>query len=74
MNTETDGAIEILSRIKQVRKESIDRLMGLTSNQKKVLVELRETVPSKAKWRLQEALERSEHAHGRALLLKDMIP
>ena len=74
MNTETDGAIEILSRIKQVRKESIDRLMGLTSNQKKVLVELREKVPSKVKWRLQEALKRSEHAHGRALLLKDMIP
>ena len=60
--------------LKQVRKESIDRLMGLTSNQKKVLVELREKVPSKVKWRLQEALKRSEHAHGRALLLKDMIP
>jgi hypothetical protein len=74
MNTETDGAIEILSRSKQVRKESLERLMGLTSNQETVLLELMEKVPSKAKWRLQEALERSEHAHGRALLLKDMIP
>jgi hypothetical protein len=74
MNTETDGAIEILSRSKQVRRESIDRLMGLTSNQKAVLLELMEKVPSKAKMRLQEALKRSEQAHGRALLLKDMIP
>jgi hypothetical protein len=48
--------------------------MGLTSNQKTVLLELMGKVPSKAKWRLQEALERSEHAHGRAILLKDMIP
>ena len=74
MNTETDGAIEMLSRSKQVRGESIDRLMGLTSNQKTVLLELMEKVPSKAQWRLQEALKRSEHAHGRALLLKDMVP
>ncbi len=74
MNTETDGAIEILSRSKQVRKESIDRLTELTSNQKTVLVDLMERVPLKAKSRLQEALTRSEHAHGRALLLKDMIP
>jgi len=74
MNTETDGAIEMLSRSKQVRRESIDRLMGLTSNQKTVLLELMEKVPSKAKMRLQEALKRSEQAHGRALLLKDMIP
>jgi hypothetical protein len=48
--------------------------MGLTSNQKVVLLELMEKVPSKAKMRLQEALKRSEQAHGRALLLKDMIP
>jgi hypothetical protein len=74
MNTETDGAIEILSQNKQAGNESIDRLMGLTSNQKAVLTELIEKVPPKAKWRLQEALKRSEHAHGRALLLKDMIP
>jgi hypothetical protein len=74
MNTETDGAIEILSRSKQVRKESIDRLTGLTFNQKTVLLELMGKVPSKAKMRLQEALKRSEQAHGRALLLKDMIP
>jgi hypothetical protein len=74
MNTETDGAIEMLSRSKQVRRESLDRLMEMTSNQKTVLLELMGKVPSKAKLKLQEALERSEHAHGRALLLEDSIP
>jgi hypothetical protein len=73
MNTETEGAIEILSRNKQVGNESIDRLMGLTSNQKTVLGELMEKVPSKAKLKLQEALARSEHARGRAQLLKDRM-
>jgi len=74
MNTETDGAIEILSRNKQIGNESIGRLMGLTSNQKAVLQDLMGKVPLKAKLKLQEALKQSEHAHGRALLLKDRVP
>lgn len=73
MNTETEGAVEILSRNKQVGNESIDRLMGLTSNQKVVLTELIEKVPLKAKWGLQQALQRCEDAHARAVLLKDKI-
>jgi len=73
MNTETNGAIEILSRNKQVGNESIGRLMALTSNQKAVLQELMEKVPLKAKLKLQEALTRSEHARGRALSLKDRM-
>ncbi len=73
MSAETDGAIEILSRNKQVGNESIDRLMGLTSNQKAVLAELVEKVPLKAKLKLQEALKRSEYARGQTLSLKDRI-
>ncbi len=74
MDAETDGAIEMLSRSKKVRKESIDRLTELTSNQKTELLELMEEAPSTVKWNLQEALKRSEHAHGRALQLQDRIP
>jgi len=73
MNTETDGAIEILSRNKQIGNESIGRLMALTSNQKAVLQELMGKVPLKAKLKLQAALTRSEHAQGRALSLKDRM-
>jgi hypothetical protein len=74
MNTETNGAIEILSRDKEVGNKSIDRLMGLTSNQKTVLTESMGEVTPKAKLRLQEALKHCEDAHARALLLKDKIP
>jgi hypothetical protein len=74
MNTETNGAIEILSRDKEVGNKSIDRLMGLTSNQKTVLTELMGEVTPKAKLRLQDALKRCEDSHARALLLKDKIP
>ena len=74
MNTETNGAIEILSRNKQAGNESIDRLTGLTSKQKAVLTELIEKVPPKAKLALQQALQRCEDAHARAVLLKDRIP
>jgi Domain of unknown function (DUF5667) len=73
MNTETDGAIELLSQNRQVGNESIARLMGLTANQKTVLAELIDRVPVKAKLKIQEALKRSEYAQGRALLLKDKI-
>jgi Domain of unknown function (DUF5667) len=73
MGSETDDAIEILSQNKQVGNESIDRLMGLTSNQKAVLTEVVEKVPSKAKVKIQEALKQSEDAQGQALLLKDRI-
>lgn len=74
MNTETDSALEILSQNKKVGNESIVSLMGLTSNQKVVLTELIEKVPLKAKLRLQQALQRSEDAHARAVLLRDRIP
>lgn len=74
MNAETNGAIEILSRNKEVGNESIERLMGLTSNQKTVLGDLMEKVNPKAKIRLQEALKRCEDAHDRAILLKDKNP
>ena len=74
MNTETNGAIEILSQKQQAGNESIDRLMGLTSNQKAVLIEVMEKVPPKAKLGLQQALQHSEDAHARAILLRDRIP
>jgi len=74
MNTETNGAIEILSQNKQAGNASIDRLMVLTSNQKGVLTELMGRVPLKAKVGLQEAEKRCEDAHARAVLLKNKIP
>jgi Domain of unknown function (DUF5667) len=74
MNTDTDGAVEILSQNKQVGNESIYRLMALTSNQTAVLTELIEKVPPKAKLAIQQALQRCEDAHARAVLLKDRIP
>lgn len=73
MNTETNGAIEILSRNKEVGNNSIDRLMTLTSNQKTVLTELMEKVTPQAKLKLQDALRRCEDEHARAVSLKDKI-
>ena len=73
MSTETDGAIELLSRNRHVGNESITRLMGLTASQKAVLAELIEKVPLKAKLKIQEALKRSEYARGQALSLKNRI-
>ena len=74
MNRETNDAIEILSRDEEVGNKSIDRLMGLTSNQKTVLTELIDKVTPKAKLRLQDAMRRCDDAHSRALLLRDKIP
>jgi len=74
MNAETNAAVDMLSRNEQVGNKSIDRLMGLTSNQKTVLTELMGKVTPKAKLGLQEALKRSEDAHARAVLLRDKIP
>ena len=74
MNKETDGAVVILSQTIQAGNESIDRLMLLTSNQKAVLTELIEKVPPKAKMAIQQALQRCEDAHARAVLLKNRIP
>jgi hypothetical protein len=73
MNTETNEAVDILSRNKQVGNESIDRLLGVTSNQKAVLTELMGNVTPKAKLGLQEALRRCEDAHVQAVLLKGKI-
>ncbi len=73
MSSETDNAITILSGNQQLGNESVDRLMGLTSNQNTVLTELIEEVPSTAKVKIQEALNKSEDAQGQALLLKDKV-
>jgi hypothetical protein len=73
MGSETDDAIKLLSGNQQLGNESVDRLMGLTSNQNAVLTELIEKVPPTAKEKIQEALNKSEDAQGKALLLKDKV-
>ena len=74
MNTETEHAIELLIKDKPAGKDLINRLTGLTSNQKTVLAKVMAEAPIQLKWRLKEALQRSEKAHGRAALLEQILP
>lgn len=74
MNAETERAIELLIKHKPAVKDLLNRLTGLTSNQKTVLAKVMTEVPLQLKWRLNEALKRSERAHGRAALLEESLP
>jgi len=74
MHAETDRAIEILNRARSAKEELVARLTGLTSNQKAVLAKVIEKASPQTKGRLQEALKRSERAHGRAMYLKERVP
>jgi hypothetical protein len=74
MNEDTEWAIELIIKNKSAGKGLIGRLIGLTSNQKTVLAKVIEKAPPQLKWKLQEALKRSERAHGRAALLEEIFP
>jgi len=74
MNVETDHAIELIIKHKPAGKDTINRLTVLTSKQKNVLSQVIEKAPPQIKGRLQEALKRSEQAHGKAALLEKIFP
>lgn len=73
MNAETDRAIETLGQQKAVKAELVTRLLDTTSKQNTALTKVIEKAPSEAKSKLQEALKRSESAHGRALSLREKM-
>jgi len=76
MREQTERAIDWVERNKSFKREMVVKLVDLTSNQKMMLVRLtdREEVPPNVKLRLRKALERSEVAHDRAVILKDRLP
>ena len=73
MHAETDRAIETLGQQKAVKAELVTRLLDITSKQNTALTKVIEKAPSEAKSKLQEALKRSESAHGRALSLREKM-
>jgi hypothetical protein len=73
MYGETDHAIETLSQQKAVKTETVTRLLDMTSKQNTVLAKVIEKATSEAREKLQEALKRSEDAHGRALSLRERM-
>jgi hypothetical protein len=73
MYGETDRAIETLSQQKAVKTEIVTRLLDMTSKQNTVLAKVIEKATSEAREKLQEALKRSEDAHGRALSLRERM-
>jgi hypothetical protein len=73
MHAETDRAIETLGQQKPVKGELVTRLLDITSKQSTSLAKVIEKAPSEAKSKLQEALKRSESAHGRALSLREKM-
>jgi hypothetical protein len=70
MNVETDAAIEILNKDIPARKALIARLVILTSSQNTQIEKVLGEAPAKAKEKLQNALERCERAHQKAVSLK----
>lgn len=74
MNSETEVAVNILSKKKDIRSELVYRLITLTDNQKAVLERIEANVPESARLRFREALERSRRAHESAISLRELMP
>jgi hypothetical protein len=73
MNAETDRAIALANQNGSFNKETIARLVRLTTAQKMVLARMGERASFEVKLRFQEALRRAVDAYGRAVVLRERI-
>lgn len=73
MNAETDRAIALANQNGSFNKETIARLIRLTTAQKMMLARMGEGASLEVKLRFQEALRRAVDAYGRAVVLRERI-
>ncbi len=73
MNAETDRAIALANQNGSFNKETIARLIRLTTDQKMMLARMGEIASLEVKLRFQEALRRAVDAYGRAVVLRERI-
>lgn len=73
MNAETDRAIALANQNGSFNKETIARLIRLTTDQKMMLARMGEGASLEVKLRFQEALRRAVDAYGRAVVLRERI-
>jgi hypothetical protein len=73
MNAETDQAIALANQNGSFNKETIVRLVRLTTAQKMVLTRMGERASLEVKLRFQEALRRAVDAYSRAVVLRERI-
>ena len=73
MNAETDRAIALANKNGSFNKETIARLVRLTTAQKMMLARMGEGASLEVKLRFQEALRRAVDAYGRAVVLRERI-
>jgi hypothetical protein len=73
MNAETDQAIALANQNGSFNKETIVRLVRLTTAQKMVLARMGERASLEVKLRFQEALRRAVDAYSRAVVLRERI-
>ena len=73
MSAETDRAIALANQNGSFNKETIARLVRLTTAQKMMLARMGEVASLEVKLRFQEALRRAVDAYGRAVVLRERI-
>ena len=73
MNAETDRAIALANQNGSFNKETIARLIRLTTAQKMMLARMGEGASLEVKLRFQEALRQAVDAYGRAVVLRERI-
>ena len=73
MSAETDRAIALANQNGSFNKETIARLIRLTTAQKMMLARMGEVASLEVKLRFQEALRRAVDAYGRAVVLRERI-
>ena len=73
MSAETDRAIALANQNGSFNKETIARLIRLTTAQKMMLARMGEGASLEVKLRFQEALRRAVDAYGRAVVLRERI-
>jgi len=73
MSAETDRAIELANQNGSFNKETIARLIRLTTAQKMMLARMGEVASFEVKLRFQEALRQAVDAYGRAVVLRERI-
>jgi hypothetical protein len=73
MNAETDRVIALANQNGSFNKETIARLIRLTTDQKMMLARMGEAASLEVKLRFQEALRRAVDAYGRAVVLRERI-
>jgi hypothetical protein len=76
MNTHTIRALDLAGENGSFKPEVIGRLVKLTADQRTVLKRIVEKAPAAVRLRLRDAMQNSEAAHQRALVISDrmMVP